>query len=159
MVTLSGRMAPLQQRNYEQARNDEYVRLPSATVWSSVTSKPQVLSPILPIAYARQISARGSCQDEHGPDDQKYETNSDTPKLRNEPNAFSETEPRPPGAVSREGIHPALNACKIRNELRYPKITKRTQRLRKEPRPPGAISNEGTPAFNAYKIRNEPKGH
>jgi hypothetical protein len=87
MVTLSGRMAPLQQRNYEQARNDEYVRLPSATVWSSVTSKPQVLSPILPIAYARQISARGSCQDEHGPDDQKYETNSDTPKLRNEPNA------------------------------------------------------------------------
>jgi hypothetical protein len=37
-----------------------------------ITATSQVLSPIFPIVYARRISARCSCRDEHGPDDESF---------------------------------------------------------------------------------------
>jgi hypothetical protein len=63
-----------------------------------ITAISQLLSPIFPMAYTRRISARRSCRDEHGLDDESFSSCSRRASAQN-----YETNPSPPIRCARGG--------------------------------------------------------
>jgi hypothetical protein len=114
----------------------------------------QVLSPILPIAYVRRISARCSCRDEHGLDDASLSLGAaaqPVPKLRNEPRCRA----LPEGLLTTTEFGRIFQSDKERNE-RAGESAGKMERRRLDNPPYLKLGGAGWASFISSQDRERP---